>query len=238
MKCLIVAAGQGARLREHPELKPLVPIAGAPLIEHVIARALEAGASEFVVVNGHRGEELRAALDAVAGRTGARVTHVHNAEWRRANGVSVLAARALLGAPFLLTMCDHLVDPAILRDLMAQEAAAGTVTLAVDHDIASPNNDPEDCTRVRCEGGLIRRIGKLIADYNAYDTGAFLCTPGMFEALDASQAAGEDSISGAMTVLAGQGRARAFDVGGRVWVDVDDAPAYARAEALMAAGRL
>ncbi len=238
MKCLIVAAGQGARLREHPELKPLVPIAGAPLVEHVIARALRAGASEFVVVNGHRGEELRAALDAIAGRTGARVSHVHNDAWQRANGVSVLAARALLPEPFLLSMCDHLVDPAILRDLMAEPAVPGTVTLAVDHDIDSPNNDPEDCTRVRCEGGLIRRIGKLIPDYNAFDTGVFLCTPAMFEALERSQAAGEDSISGAMTVLAGLGRARAFDVGGRAWVDVDDAAAFARAEALMASGRL
>lgn len=238
MKCLIVAAGQGARLREKPELKPLVPILGAPLIEHVIARARSAGASEFVVVNGHRGEELRQALDAIALRTGASVAHVHNDEWQRANGMSVLKARPLLDAPFLLTMCDHLVDPAILRDLMAAPVVPGSVTLAVDHDIASPVNDPLDCTRVRCRGGLIERIGKLIPDYNAFDTGAFLCTTAMFAALEASQALGEDSISGAMAVLAGQGRARAHDVGGRLWIDVDDQAAFARAERLMTSGRL
>jgi 1L-myo-inositol 1-phosphate cytidylyltransferase len=39
MKCLIVAAGQGTRLREKGALKPLIPIRGKPLIEHVIARA-------------------------------------------------------------------------------------------------------------------------------------------------------------------------------------------------------
>ncbi len=238
MKCLIVAAGQGARLREHPELKPLVPLLGAPLIEHVIARARRAGVEEFVVVRGHRGAELRAALDAIAGRTGARIEHVDNEEWRRANGVSVLKARPLLDAPFLLAMCDHLVDPAILRDLMAAPAVAGSVTLAVDHDIDGPNNDPLDCTRVRCAGGLIERIGKLIPEYNAFDTGVFLCTPGMFGALEASQAGGDDSISGAMSVLAGQGRARAHDVGGRLWIDVDDPAAFARAERLVAEGRL
>ena len=238
MKCLIVAAGQGARLREHPELKPLVPILGTPLIEHVIARAQQAGVEEFVVVNGHRGDELRDALDGVAARTGARIAHVRNDEWHRANGVSVLKARPLLDAPFLLGMCDHLVDPAILRDLMAAPAVPGTVTLAVDRDIASPVNDPEDCTRVRCRDGLIERIGKLIPDYNAFDTGVFLCTSAMFEALEASQSGGDDSISGAMTVLAGQGRARAHDVGGRLWIDVDDPAAFARAEALMTSGRL
>lgn len=238
MKCLIVAAGQGARLRDRPELKPLVPLLGVPLIEHVIARAQKAGVEEFVVVHGHRGEELRAALDGIALRTGARVAHVRNDEWHRANGMSVLKARPHLDAPFLLAMCDHLVDPAILRDLMAAPVVPGSVTLAVDHDIESPVNDPLDCTRVRCRDGLIERIGKLIADYNAFDTGVFLCTPAMFEALDASQAGGDDSISGAMTVLAGQGRARAFDVGGRLWIDVDDPAAFARAERLMTSGRL
>ena len=238
MKCLIVAAGQGARLREHPELKPLVPLLGTPLIEHVIARARAAGVEEFVVVDGHRGEELRAALGPIAARTGARVAHVHNDAWQRANGMSVYAARALLDAPFLLSMCDHLVDPAILRDLAAEPAPPGTVTLAVDRDIASPVNDPQDCTRVRLRGGLIGRIGKLIPEYDAFDTGVFLCTPGMFAALEESQAGGDDSISGAMTVLAGRGCARAFDVGGRLWIDVDDAAAYARAEALLTSGRL
>ena len=238
MKCLIVAAGQGARLREKPELKPLVPIAGVPLIEHVIARARSAGAEEFVVVNGYRGDELRRSLDAFAARTGARLTHVANDEWRRANGVSVLRARAHLDAPFLLVMCDHLVDPAILRDLMIVAPPPGAVVLGVDHDTASAVNDPEDCTRVLCRDGRIERIGKLLPEFNAYDTGVFLCTSGMFEALEASQAEGVDSISGAMTVLAGWGRAHAFDVGARLWIDVDDPAAFARAEALLASGRL
>ena len=42
MKCLIVAAGQGARLREKGQLKPLIEIKGIPLIERVIDRARSA----------------------------------------------------------------------------------------------------------------------------------------------------------------------------------------------------
>jgi 1L-myo-inositol 1-phosphate cytidylyltransferase len=238
MKCLVVAAGQGARLREKPELKPLVPILGVPLIEHVIARARSAGAEEFVIVNGYRGEELRQALDASAGRTGASLTHVANDEWRRANGVSVLKARPHLDAPFLLMMCDHLVDPEILRSLIAAPLEPGTVVLGVDYDTASLVNDPQDCTRVLCRDGRIERIGKLLPEFNAFDTGVFLCTPGMFEALESSQAEGEDSISGAMTVLSRRGRAHAFDIGDRLWIDVDDQAAFAKAESLMMSGRL
>ncbi len=238
MKCLIVAAGQGTRLREKGELKPLIPIKGAPLIEHVMTRVLACGIEEFVVVSGWRGPELRAALDALAAREKIRLTHVVNDEWTRANGVSVHKARAALDGPFLLTMCDHLVDPAIFAALLAAPHAPDTVTLAVDFKTGSDLHDPEDVTRVRCADGRILHIGKVIRDFNAFDTGVFHCTPAMFEALERSQAEGDDSISGAMNVLAREGRARALDIGERLWIDVDDPAAYARAERLLHAGRL
>ena len=60
----------------------------------------------------------------------------------------------------------------------------------------------------------------------------------MFAALEQSQAGGDDSISGAMNVLARSGRARVFDVGDRIWVDVDDPVAFDKAAALLASGRL
>ena len=238
MKCLIVAAGQGARLREKGQLKPLIPLLGVPLIERVIARARSAGVAEFLVVSGYRGDELRAELDAFSAREGVRITHVLNEQWDRANGVSVSSARPYLDGPFLLSMCDHLLDPEILRSLMAAPYAPDTVTLAVDYNIETPINDPDDFTRVKCSDGRIEHIGKVIRDFNAIDTGIFLCTPIMFEALAESQAQGDDSISGAMNVLARWGKAHVFDIQGRLWLDVDDPVAYAKAEALLTSGRL
>jgi 1L-myo-inositol 1-phosphate cytidylyltransferase len=237
MKCLIVAAGQGARLREKGELKPLIPIKGTPLIECVIGRARMAGIEDFFVVSGYRGAELRQALDAFAARDGVRISHIVNDQWDRANGVSVLAAKAI-GSPFLLTMCDHLVDPEILRGLIAAPVAPDTVTLAVDFNLDRPLNDPEDVTRVKCADGRIEHIGKVIRDYNAYDTGVFLCTEAMFAGLEAAQAEGDDTISGAINVLARWGKARIFDIGERIWIDVDDPVAFTKAEALLDAGRL
>ena len=238
MKCLIVAAGQGARLREKGELKPLIPIRGLPLIEHVMQRARAGGADEILVVSGYRGDELRKALVEIAGRDGIRLTHVANDEWTRANGVSVHKAKPYLDGPFLLTMCDHLVDPDIFRGLIAAPAEPETVTLAVDFNIESALNDPEDVTRVRCRDGCIEHIGKVIRDFNAFDTGIFRCAPIMFEALEASQAEGDDSITGAMNMLARWGKARAFDIGDRLWVDVDDPAAFGKAVKLLEQGRL
>ncbi len=238
MKCLIVAAGAGTRLQEKGALKPLVSIRGEPLIERVIGAAHRAGVDEFVVVSGYMGETLRAELDAFAPRAGVRITHVENPEWRRANGVSLAAGRVALAEPFLLSMCDHLVDPSIYRDLMAAPCEPGSATLAVDRNIDDPLNDPDDFTRVLCEGGRIRRIGKTIAEFNAIDTGVFLCTPAVFAAAAEAQAHGDDSISGAITALAARDKAFVFDIGARAWIDVDDAVAYAKAEMLLDSGRL
>jgi 1L-myo-inositol 1-phosphate cytidylyltransferase len=238
MNCLIVAAGMGGRLRERGQSKPLIPVNGVRLLERVITRARGAGVERFFVVSGYRGEDLRAALDIFSAREGIPIVHITNDEWQRGNGVSVLKARPYLDGPFLLTMCDHLVDPAILRDLMASKPEPDTVTLAVDFNVAGSINDLDDVTRVMCSNGRIQHIGKVIREFNAIDTGVFLCTPVIFDALEASQAAGDDSISGAMNVLARRDQARVFDIQGRLWLDVDDPATLDKAETLLSAGRL
>lgn len=238
MNCLIVAAGTGGRLRQRGQTKPLIPVNGVPLLERVIARAHSAGAERFFVVTGYRGEEVRAALDQFSARQAIPIVHIVNDQWQRANGVSVLTAKPFLKDPFLLTMCDHLVDPAILRDLMASTLEPDSVTLAVDFNVAGSINDLDDVTRVNCSNGRIEHIGKVIREFNAIDTGCFFCTPAMFDALEASQAAGDDSISGGMNVLARRQKARVFDVQGRLWLDVDDPASLDKAEELLRSGRL
>jgi len=216
----------------------LVQVFGVGLLERVITRARSAGVQHFFVVSGYRGDAVRAALDVISEREGIAISHIVNDEWQRGNGVSVSKARPFLDGPFMLCMCDHLVDPAILRELMASEPEADTVTLAVDFNIAGSINDPDDVTRVQCADGRILHIGKVIRDFNAIDTGVFLCTPVIFDALEASQARGDESISGAMNVLASQGKARVFDVQGRLWLDVDDPASLEKAETLLQSGRL
>jgi 1L-myo-inositol 1-phosphate cytidylyltransferase len=238
MKCLIIAAGTGGRLRDMGPSKPLIHIRGVPLLERVIARAHSAGVDRFFVVSGYRGEDVRASLDGLAARKAIPIVHIVNDSWERANGVSVLKAKPFLDGTFLLTMCDHLVDPDILRGLMSTTPEPDTVTLAVDFNITGSINDLEDVTRVNCSNGRIEHVGKVIRHFNAIDTGVFLCSPIIFDALEASQAAGDDSISGAMNVLARWNKARTFDVQGRLWLDVDDLPTFRKAEELLEAGRL
>ncbi len=232
MKCLILAAGQGSRLRSVAEVKPLARIAGMPLIQHVMQLARLGGASEFVVVTGYRAERMEAALAEAGEWTGARVKLVHNPEWRGANGTSVLAAEAELDRPFILLMSDHLFDPAMLRRLIERADREAALTLAVDYRTDNPELDLDDATKVRVGAdGRIVAIGKELADYQAIDTGIFLATPALVEAIRSAIAAGgQGSLSEGVQALAREGRARALDCGDRWWLDVDDAVAFGKAE--------
>ena len=63
MNVVILAAGKGKRM--HSDLpKVLHPLAGKPLLAHVIATARQLGAARICVVYGHGGEQVREGLDA------------------------------------------------------------------------------------------------------------------------------------------------------------------------------
>jgi choline kinase len=222
MDCLIIAAGYGSRLRAVSPSKPLTPVAGVPLIARVIRAAAEGGATRFVVATGHEASGLEAFLETLP----FPIEPVRVADWSLPNGHSVLAGAARISGDYLLTMSDHLFEPAIVTALIAAPPAA--LRLAVDRDLANPLLDMEDVTKVATgEGGAIVRIGKTLAEFDAADTGLFRATPALAEAI----AAGGGSLSDGVQRLADQGQAMTLDVTGRFWLDVDDPAALAKAEA-------
>ena len=157
---------------------------------------------------------------------------------KRPNGLSVHVAKDVIDGPFVLTMCDHLFDPEIIRDLISKDHEDDTVTLCVDYNIENPVIDIDDVTRVNCTSTEISNIGKVIRDYNAFDTGIFYCTPAMFDALEQSAREGDESITGAMNVLGAKNKARTFDIKGRLWLDVDDPMAFGKAIVYVNEGKL
>ena len=230
MKCLIIAAGQGTRLKSKGDIKPLVPLLGVPLIERVIRSAIEGGADEFYVVTGYEGEQVTCFLQQLAKRLNVAVTFIRNDDWQKENGFSVLKARDVMGEPFLLLMADHLFDSAIIRLLQEQTLNEGEVLLAVDTDKNNPLINIKDVTRVHIKDGFILNIGKTIDDFNGFDTGIFLCTTAIFEALERARKIHNNmSLSAAIRVLAENKHAKAVQTKG-FWIDVDDEKAFQKAE--------
>jgi len=231
MNCLIIAAGKGSRLRQQCKSKPLLPVLGIPLIERVIRSAMEAGADDFYVVAGYRGGIVRSFLNHLASRLDISITSINNDEWEKENGLSVLKAREYLDKPFLLLMSDHLFDPSIARKLIEIPLSDNEIVLCVDTNTSNSLIDLQDVTRIKTDGEKILDIGKNLTDFNGFDTGIFLCSPAIFYALEQSASQNDDNtLSGAVKVLAAKGNAKAFKISGHFWIDVDDSAVLCMAE--------
>ncbi len=122
--CVILAAGRGTRMKGLTEdvPKPMLAVAGRPLLEHLLVAIRAAGIRRFVVITGYRAERIeshfgdgrRFAVDIVYRRQ-----HVTDGTAR-----ALLLGRDAVGArPFLLAWGDILTErnnyPALLSKFVA-----------------------------------------------------------------------------------------------------------------------
>lgn len=232
---VILAAGNGDRFKNGDHHSKLLhPIAGQPLILRTLETAAAAGISSFCLVLGFEADRVREAVTAHAIPDTA-ISFVYNPDWHLENGVSALAARSWCqGRRFALLMGDHLFDPAVLRRMLTLETDGADSLLAVDSLPAEPSVAHE-ATRVRMSAGRITAIGKNVDPWDALDTGVFVFSPALFDALEEAQAAGKTTLSAGVQRLASRGLMRAHDVAGAAWYDVDTLADLSAAESLLRA---
>ena len=231
---LIIAGGAGARLQRVTGLvpKPLLKLCGVPLVKRIIMTASRAGITRFVIVTGYEADRFHEALSHDSSLDDCRIEWVHNDRWNLPNGVSALAARSHLDEPFALLMADHLFDGRTLERLLEEPVVEGECLLAIDRKIESVY-DLDDATKVDVRGDRVVQIDKELQEYNAVDTGMFLCTPALFDALDAVNGPEGCALSDGIRALAGEGRMRAFDIGEGFWQDVDTPEMLAHGEKIL-----
>jgi len=233
VKAVILAAGDGTRLRPYTNdrPKPLVRLLGLTLVERVLLAAKKAGVRDFVVVLGYKGELIRKRLGD-GSRYGVRIEYVTNEHWEKGNGSSLLAAeKALRGEKqFLTLMADHIVDPEVIRCALRHASASDDCLLCVDRDLESIV-DPDDATKVRTEGGRAVAIGKQIRKYDAVDTGVFVFSPIIFDALRRAQKGGRVGLTDGVREVVKENRLRIVEISGLFWIDVDSLQALLAAEA-------
>lgn len=228
---VILAAGLGSRLSPEAWPKPLVKLLGLSLVERVICTfAFDLGVSKILVVVGHEAAAVEVHVRDIAQRRRLEILCIPADDWQLGNGASALAVRGLTeGRPFYLAMADHLFDPKLVRKLGARSISDGQIHLAIDRNKAAIF-DLEDVTRVKLDGDRIVIIGKELSDWDAADTGLFLCTGGLFDGLAAAVARQRYGLSDGIRELAAENRAFAVDVSGHCWLDVDTPAALQEAE--------
>jgi N-acetyl-alpha-D-muramate 1-phosphate uridylyltransferase len=196
MKAMILAAGLGTRMRPLTDHcpKPLLPVAGRPLIVHHLARLRAAGIHEVVINVSYRAEQIIAALG--DGREyGVRIAWSRE-ETPLETGGGIRQALSLLGeSPFLLVngdiWCD--LDPAALPPLGDDLARLVLVDNPAHH--ARGDFHLDAAGRVHAEGeprltfaGISLLDPALVADE---PKGAFALAPLLRRAMQDDRVAGQ-----------------------------------------------
>ncbi|HIB04892.1 MAG TPA: phosphocholine cytidylyltransferase family protein, partial [Candidatus Marinimicrobia bacterium] len=122
MKLVIIAAGQGKRIRsitaESP--KTLLKINGRTLLETLLENCLHVGISDVVVVTGYQSKEIEDFIHNL--RMDLNIQTVYNPDWNLENGVSILAAKdtVLAHETFIVSMSDHFYSAKLMEKINSQ----------------------------------------------------------------------------------------------------------------------
>ena len=119
---VILAAGEGKRMKS-ARAKVLLPLAGRPLLAHVIATARTLGAAKIHIVYGHRGEQVQAAFSDQSD-----LAWVHQAEQRGTGHAMQLAMPGIPDAARVLVLYG---DVPMIRSATLQPLVDAGAPLAV-----------------------------------------------------------------------------------------------------------
>lgn len=127
-KAVILAAGRGTRLGSLTTNtpKPLLEVAGRPLVVHVLDGLVRAGVTDFTIITGYLGDQVERELGNGAA-AGIEVRYIHQAQLDGTARAVALARDWLDGERFFAGWADILVRPetyaAVIRASRLADAA-------------------------------------------------------------------------------------------------------------------
>jgi len=223
MKAVILAAGRGTRMLPltNRRPKPLVPVAGRPILEHIVCGLASAGVDRVCLVIGWMGEQIREAFGD-GKRLGVELTYVWQEEYG-GTGAAVLLAEEFIGEDrFVLGWGDIVIPPENYRRMMAiYRDERPEAMLAVNRV-----DDPWEGAAVYVRDDLVERIvekpPKGTATTNFNNAGLFVFGPELPRTLRDTELSerGELEVPSAIGTLLAAGVAiRAYEIDG-YWSDV------------------
>ncbi len=226
MKAVIIAAGMGSRIKEETDGLPktILPFEDGTILSRIIKNISDAGINEFVIVVGYKSEHITSYLEGKK-NFGFDISIVKNKEWKKGNGLSVLAAEDAVGdEDFILSMSDHIVSINAIGKIVNFKSDKNL--LLVDPN-TEDNFDIDDATKVDINGINIINIGKEIKNYNGLDCGIFRLNKNFFDAMRMQLKMNNDSISAAINEIIKKKDMHAVLINDDdYWFDIDTPEAY------------
>ena len=165
MKLIILAAGEGKRLRPLTNSVPkcLVEYNGRPIIDYILKTARDCGIKDVAVINGYKKEKL------VEHLKDQDVTFYTNEEFDNTNMVSTLfKAKEFMDSDVIVSYADIIYDNKILESLILSNDKVNVIVDSKWKELWSLRmEDPlEDAETLKIDKGKIIELGK---KPNSYD---------------------------------------------------------------------
>lgn len=200
MQAVILAAGEGSRMRPLTAARPkvMLPLAGKPILEQILIAARTAGIKEFIFVVGYRDDAVRGYFG--DGRRWQVSIQYCQQKKRLGTGDAVGLAAPLVKDDFLVMNGDIIVRAA---DIAALAALSGTVLALF------PVVDGRDLGVAEVKDGRLLRLHEKTAQPPSLlaNTGMYRFTPDIFPAIGgtAPSPRGECEITTSLNMMAAGG---------------------------------
>lgn len=214
MQAVILAAGEGSRMRPltHNRPKVMLPLAGKPMLEHMIIEMQKAGVTECILVTGYKEEVIREYFGD-GSNWGLKISYCTQPE-QRGTADAVRMVEKEIEGKFLVTNGDIIKDH---RDITAICSGENT-TMGVF--------EVEDTRRfgvIDLDGDRVTRVLEKVENppTNLANAALYLFTPEIFEAIAETPVSerGEYEITKSLQILIEKGKRVTYKKV-KKWVDV------------------
>jgi UDP-N-acetylglucosamine diphosphorylase/glucosamine-1-phosphate N-acetyltransferase len=196
LKAVILAAGEGQRMRPLTANRPkvMLPVAGKPIVEHLLLEVKEAGISDFIFVVGYCDKQVRSYFGN-GEKWGVRIEYSAQRKQLGTADAIRMAAENVEGN-FLVINGDVIVNRADIKRLMKSR----TDTMSV-----MEVTDPRGLGIVELADGKVVNIWEKALNPPTLmaNTGVYLFTPAVFKAISLTEKSprGEYEITDSLKIL-------------------------------------
>ena len=216
MKAVILAAGEGTRMRPLTSSMPkvMLPIANRPMLEHSIDAAIEAGIRDFVLITGYREDSIKAYFGD-GSQKGINIEYVHQ-QTQLGTADAIGCAKGHVEGSFIVLNGDMLISAGHIRALISS-----------DRDVIITVKEVEDPTQFGVievkDDRVVRIIEKPVHPPSKLaNTGIYLFTEAIFDFIAKTELSprGELEITDPLQMMIDSGYNVGFELLTTNWIDI------------------
>ena len=214
MKAVILAAGEGSRMRPLTYTRPkvMLTIANKPILEHLLIEVKLAGINDFIFIVGYHDEQIRQYFGNGA-KWGVNIDY-YTQRKQLGTADAIRTVESMVEGTFLMMNGDIIVNHEDIKTLVHQKN--NTISLF-------EVQDTQDLGTVEVSKGKVVRIHEKVAKSpsNLANAGLYLFTPDIFTAISQTPTSprGEYEITDSLQLLIDQGHRVSYQQI-NYWLDV------------------